>query len=244
VVSQEVERTGFGWGSLAEAGVFTLVVAGAATMFFVIQGLDPALAINLVLMLVGLSLVNRDRRSGAIVLLIATVIFLAFGGFFAVQVLPVPQSTIYFLLNVVYVVAGLATLVASIALLRRDRSPNSAARWVAIGIAVTLGIMIVMAVGLRLTYEEPSIVSGEVGLTAEDNEFEPTHLAARDESVTIVVDNRDLALHTFSIEELGVSEDLPGGVRSQVSFEAGPGTYEYFCTIFGHDDMKGTLIVR
>jgi plastocyanin len=243
-VAQGSEKPGFGWGSLAEAGVFTLVVAGAATMVFVIRGFDPALAVDLVLMLVGLSLINRDRRSGVIVLLIATIIFLVFGGFFAVQVLPVPRSTTYFLLNVVYIVVGLATLIASIALMRSGRSPNATARRVAIGMAVVIGGMVLVAGALRLTYDEPSLASGEIGLRAEDNEFEPTRLAGSGETVTIVIDNRDQALHTFSIDNLGVDEDLPGGLRSQVTFKAEPGTYVYYCQIFGHDDMKGKLIVR
>jgi plastocyanin len=243
-MTQQAGREGFGWGSLAEAGVFTLVVAGAATMLLVIRGFDPALAVDLLLMLVGLGLVNRDRRSGAIVLLIATVIFMIFGGFFAVQVLVVPRSTIYFLLNVVYMVAGTATLVASIALVRRGRSPSRPARLVALSAAVVIGLLAAAALVVRLAYEQPRPLAGDANLVAEDNEFRPVEMASSGDRLRVVVDNKDLALHTFSIEELQVSEDLPGGVRTEVTFEAEPGTYTYFCEIFGHDDMKGTLIVR
>jgi hypothetical protein len=243
-VAQETGKEGFGWGSLAEAGVFTLVLAGAATMLLVIRGLDPALAVDLLLMLVGLGLVNRDRRAGAIILLIAAVIFMIFGGFFAVQVLGVPRSTIYFMLNVVYMVAGAATLIASIALVRRDRSPSRPARLVALSAAAVVALLAVVALVVRLSYEQPLPAAGDTNLLAEDNEFRPVEITSNGQPLIVVVDNKDLALHTFSIEELQVSEDLPGGVRTEVSFEADAGTYEYFCEIFGHDDMKGTLIVR
>ena len=62
--------------------------------------------------------------------------------------------------------------------------------------------------------------------------------------MTVAVRNRDLFWHTFTIDTLGVDITAPVGVRS-ASFEAEPGTYEFYCRIPGHATlgMRGTLTV-
>jgi plastocyanin len=238
------ERRKFGWRSLAEAGVWALVVAGIATMVFIIGGVsDPGLPITLATMLVGLALTTRDRRSGPIVLLITSAFLLIFAAFFGAQVFRVPQSTLFFVVNVVFVVAGVSTFVSSIMLLRgRGQSPG-ARRLGLIALAVMCGLTVV-AIMLRVAYEEPASGSGDLNIAAEDNDFLPDEATVAAGRVNVVVDNEDLSIHTFSIEEFEIDEYLPGGVNSAVAFDAEPGTYVYFCTIPGHEEMKGTLRVE
>ena len=243
---QERQEERFGWRSLAEAGVWTLCLAGIATMVFVIGGVsDPGLPITLVAMLVGLALTTRRRKAGPITLLVTSGFLLAIAGFFALQVFLVPQSTLYFIVNVVFVVAGICTFAASVALIRGDEdSSRSIPRRVAIAAASVIGLLTIVALVVRFTYDEPARGSGDVTISADDNEFVPDRTDAGSGRVTVVVENEDLSIHTFEIEDLDVSHYLPGGVRSEVTFDASPGTYEYFCAIPGHEDMKGTLQVR
>jgi plastocyanin len=240
------EKREFDWQSLAEAGVWSLVLAGVATMVFVIEGVsDPGLPITLVVMLVGLALTTRDRKAGPIVLLITSGFLLLIAGFFAFQVFLVPQSTLYFVVNVVFVVAGICTLLASTVLVRGgEKSSNSAAKRAAVSAGSLIGLLTIVALLLRIGYEEPPSNSGDISISANDNEFIPDRVDAGPGRVTVVVENEDFSIHTFSIEHLDVSQYLPGGVRSEVVFQADPGTYEYFCEIPGHEEMKGTLRIR
>ena len=61
----------------------------------------------------------------------------------------------------------------------------------------------------------------------------------------IATRNRDLFWHTFTIDELDVDLRVPVGARRRATFDAPPGTYEYYCAIPGHRTlgMKGVLVV-
>jgi plastocyanin len=242
-MSQEDRQKSIGWRNLAESSIWTLLSSGIATMVFVIEGIDPALAATLFAFLIGLGLTTRDRRSGPVVLLVATIIFLVPAVFFAIQVFQVPESTVNFILNSVLIVAGVTTLIASIALVRK-RALTVPPRYIAIGAAALVLALTFVALVIRIGYEEPASGAGDLRIMADDNEFTPDRARARAGRVSVVVTNADLSLHTFSIDELDVDQELPGGVRSAVTFDVEPGTYEYYCAIPGHEEMKGTLSVR
>src|SRR5437764_533835 len=66
--------------------------------------------------------------------------------------------------------------------------------------------------------------------------------------VLLTVDfvNNDLFWHTFTVTQLGVDIRLPVKGNQRLSFNAAPGTYEFFCAIPGHKGigMRGTLVIR
>jgi len=60
------------------------------------------------------------------------------------------------------------------------------------------------------------------------------------------VDNRDVWWHTFTIDALHVDVQVPSSGKRNVTFNAAPGTYTFYCAVPGHAalGMKGTLTVK
>jgi hypothetical protein len=71
-----------------------------------------------------------------------------------------------------------------------------------------------------------------------------SNLSADSTEVAVFVDNDDSIRHTFSIDTLEVNLEVPGGKATRVEFIAEPGTYEFYCAVPGHEDMRGELVVR
>jgi plastocyanin len=114
------------------------------------------------------------------------------------------------------------------------------------GVIAVLFIFISLGLVWAMTDAEPQVVpAGAVEVQTINVAFDPDTLQARAGEVTVAIRNRDLFWHTFTIDTLGVDLPAPvGGVRS-ATFEAEPGTYEYYCRIPGHATlgMRGTLTV-
>jgi plastocyanin len=109
------------------------------------------------------------------------------------------------------------------------------------GLVVVLGV----AGGIATAgYESDTPQSGDIVLVASNVEFEPTRLSAVAEDVGVFIENDDPVRHTFSIDELDVDLELPGGKSARIEFTAEPGTYEFYCAVPGHEDMKGELVVK
>lgn len=76
--------------------------------------------------------------------------------------------------------------------------------------------------------------------------FDPTHLTAPAGILSIRLTNvesgsHDLRIRDISGFDLSVSGD---GDTAQKKVDLKPGTYRYYCSIPGHDQMKGTLVVK
>lgn len=79
-----------------------------------------------------------------------------------------------------------------------------------------------------------------------------TTVTATDGEVTLLLENGDVALHTFTIDALGVDVELVPGSSEVVTFSAEPGTeLAYYCVPHSSvddglddEDMAGTLLVE
>ncbi len=133
----------------------------------------------------------------------------------------------------------LAGIIASIAVLtsRSDDTASAVAYAAVIIIVVGAVIGIIAALGL----EDDTAVAGDIQIVAEDVEFSPDALSGAGGSVGVLVDNRDPIRHTFTIEALNIEVELPANTARRVDVSAAPGTYEFKCTVPGHENMKGTL---
>ncbi len=145
-------------------------------------------------------------------------------------------------------IASLTTLVTAIGAIvaRRTASTRqSGARVVqAVAVFLTAAALVVAAVG---TSSEGPVLPGDIEVISEDVQFNATELTAEAGEIGIVVSNRDLFWHTFTIKELDVNVTVPVGAERRATFTAAyPGTYEFVCAIPGHTQagMKGTLTVR
>jgi plastocyanin len=82
-------------------------------------------------------------------------------------------------------------------------------------------------------------------LTSDTTAFSDSELVVQSGTIGVYLDNRDYFWHTFTIREFGVDLRVPVGASGRVVFEASPGTYQFVCTIPGHEiaGMGGTLMV-
>lgn len=85
-----------------------------------------------------------------------------------------------------------------------------------------------------------------VTVTSHDISFDPTEVTIpANTDVTFVLPNEGAAPHNFAIDELDISIDQASGETHEITINAPPGTYEYYCNIPGHREagMHGVLTV-
>lgn len=116
-------------------------------------------------------------------------------------------------------------------------------------IAVVAGIAIVVVnvAGVLAEADRASPVhEGDVYLEARQVKFDDTTIEADAGEIGVVVSNKDLFWHTFTISKLGVNLKVPVRAERRITFAAEPGIYEFVCAIPGHVQagMKGTLTAR
>ena len=235
--------TGPSWRRLLIVGSVAVAVA-IAGLLVVIGELIPPLIVIAVLLLVGAALA-RHGKAGVIIAGVAALFFIVSSAPFVVETVTFPASTTDFVINLVSLAGALVILVAAIAILRSKghEAPSPAAKTFG---TITLAVVVagtLFSVGARLTREDPLGHQGDLDVRAEDTEFAPTKLEASGSEVAIFIENKDLTAHTFTIDELEVDEGIPGGGSARVVASAEAGTYEYYCAVTGHEDMKGTLTV-
>src|SRR5687767_7001245 len=84
----------------------------------------------------------------------------------------------------------------------------------------------------------------EPDLVAENSAFTPTELTATvGEELALDIANRDDFGHNFTVEELEIAQELPGGANTLLGFtpEEG-GTFDFVCTLHPQA-MRGTLTI-
>lgn len=87
--------------------------------------------------------------------------------------------------------------------------------------------------------------AADARVVSEGVAFDTSALQVEAGEVTVELTNRDLFWHTFTIDELGVDLAVPVNGDRQVTFDAPPGTYRFYCRIPGHETrMAGALTVR
>jgi nitrite reductase (NO-forming) len=86
---------------------------------------------------------------------------------------------------------------------------------------------------------------GPVELEATITGFSPGSFEVREGEVQLTVVNLDAFEHDFTIDELGVHLVMAANETVEGVFEAGPGTYTFYCSVPGHREagMEGTLTV-
>jgi plastocyanin len=237
------ERTegGTGWANLLKWSAIASIVV--IVLINVFAGLIPPLVIFAVLFLAGVIWLGRATKGPAILLLVSFILMVAMSAPFIIPTLAVPASGGDFILNIASLVAAVVGIVAAIAILRRSSGSSDAPK--KLGLAA-LGLFLVAAlfsVIATVGYEDATAQEGDVELAAEDIEFSEDSLETGSGDVSVFVDNADGTLHTFTIDELDVNLDVPASSAARVTFEAEPGTYEFYCAPHA-EDMKGTLTVE
>ena len=121
---------------------------------------------------------------------------------------------------------------------------RNALRGIAVVVAVVVVVSGVITLAARDTVEEAER-AGAIEVLMKRTKFKTERLEGKaGETLRLVLKNDDLYIHTFTIEELDI--DVTVGPRGEKSLELTPadaGTFEYVCTLPGHESMKGTLKV-
>jgi uncharacterized cupredoxin-like copper-binding protein len=85
-----------------------------------------------------------------------------------------------------------------------------------------------------------------VNLKLVDIAFDPKDFTiAANTDVVIHLENVGAGLHNFTVEALGISEDVNPGEKKDVTINSGPGDLDYYCDVPGHRQagMEGTITV-
>ena len=84
---------------------------------------------------------------------------------------------------------------------------------------------------------ETTPASEETSVEIRDFRFEPTTLTlTADTATSIIVKNSGQATHTFTVEELGINEELAAGQEKTIEIAAPPGSFSGQCN--HHPSMK------
>lgn len=120
-----------------------------------------------------------------------------------------------------------------------DRLPTALSTVAVLAVVAALGF----SIGSRLAAPEVVAADGDVLVTTRDIAFAPAELRVPAGEVTFFVDNLDPVGHTFTVDALGLDAAVAGTTAVRVTADAAPGEYRYVCSLEGHDQMVGTLVV-
>jgi plastocyanin len=236
------EERGWSWRRLLVYSTIGVIVG--IVVILILSGLIPPLIVFAVIFIVGLILLRSKQKAGAITLLVASVLFFGLNLPFILPVLAVPASAIDFSLTIYLVILNIVAIVSAIALLRkRDEAPSRTPRLLGSTAVALIVIAIAVSVVATVTYDTEEAQGGDITLAAEGIEWAKESLSADEGTVTVFVDNNDLTLHTFTIDELDVDVDIPAGKSTRVTFEAEQGAYTYYC-VPHESQMEGIIDVR
>lgn len=230
------------WPTLLRAATIAAIVNVVLINVFSGEVIPPLLVFG-VIWIGALVWFRRATKGPAILLLVSFVAMIALSAPFTFPSLAVPASAGDFILNVLGLLAALTGIVAAVQVIRGQVAPVPAARSLGLAAVVLFVLGSVFAVYSAATYDDAVMQEGDIELVAKDIAFEETSLESDGGEVSVFVDNEDATLHTFTIDELDVSLDVPASKSARVTFDAEPGEYEFFCQPH-KDTMKGTLTVR
>lgn len=240
--TSDVTAAGTTWLKLLRWSTIAALVD--VVLINVLAGVIPPLLVFGVIWIASLVWLTRSRaaKGPAILLLVSFVAFIGLSAPFTIPSLAVPASAGDFILNLLGLLAALAGIVAAIAVIRGRTGAAPAARTVGLAATVVFVVAAAFSIFSMVTYDDAVLQEGDVELVAKDIEFQQTSLEAEGGQISVFVENQDQTLHTFTIEELDVSLDIPASKSARVTFDADAGEYEFFCEPH-KEDMKGTLTV-
>lgn len=223
-----------------------LAPAAMAAVFLIVMvvlagGFEPFLAIFGAILLITAYVGRRfPRRAGPITVLVVLALLLLMNLPALVDDLSHPESFLNFaVFGVLLIVLDLTGLIASVASLMNRSGDGAAVVYVAGAVIVVGAIVSGIATA---SFESDTAQAGDLVVVAEEVEFSPATLSGSG-TIGVFIENKDPVRHTFTIEDLDVDVNLPGGADQRVDITGAPGTYEFVCEVPGHESMKGTITI-
>ncbi|MDQ4144729.1 MAG: cupredoxin domain-containing protein [Actinomycetota bacterium] len=233
---------GWTWRRLLTTVSIATVVG--LVVLFVLAGIIPPLVVFAVLLIVGVVLLRTKTKAGAIMLLIIHLAMFATSLPFTIPSLGVPASAFDFGLTLYLAVVNLVGIGAAAAVIAgRGDEPSSAARTIGAVALIVILLGFAYAAYSSATYDSAVAQEGDVRLATQDNDYSDTSIEADEGTVSVFVDNKDGTTHTFTIDELDVDLEVPGGKTARIEFEAEQGSYEFYC-VPHESEMAGNISVE
>ena len=220
----------------------TVVSIALLAFVNIVADVIPPLVVFAILMLIGLLWLRRGTKAPAMLLMITHALHIILGLPFIAPTLAVPASAGDFIVNVALLLAGLTGFAAAIRVLIRRPGSTAAPKKLGRAAVALFAVAAIFSVVSMLRYEDASVEQGDIRLTTENLAFSETVLETQGGQVSLHLNNLDDTVHTFTIDELGVNLGVPASGSGRTTFEAEPGTYEFYCAPH-REDMKGTLYV-
>ncbi|MCD8510583.1 MAG: cupredoxin domain-containing protein [Bacillus sp. (in: Bacteria)] len=84
-----------------------------------------------------------------------------------------------------------------------------------------------------------------IEVEGDEFEFTPSEVTIpAGEEITLTFTNTGREVHNLIVDDLDIAVEAEPGERETITFVANEaGTFEMYCDIDGHDEMRGTLIV-
>ena len=230
------------WLRLQIVATLALMLALLAIMAVIGVIIPPVLIFAIILGILAYALRRwaPERRWLRLVGALLALLVLLLNLPFIVEDLLHPESALVFLPTAISVLSALVAVLAGVAGFMR--AAEGAARPVGLGALAVAAVLAVVAAGAALTLESDVSHAGDVVIVAEKVEY-PEVVQAKAGSVAFFVENRDPFRHTFAIESLDVEVELPASTDRRVVLDLPAGSYDYKCTVPGHDQMAGVLTV-
>ena len=163
-----------------------------------------------------------------------------------------PQMPHEFVFHLILVALCVVGAVGGIAAVREGAARKPAPGWLPLFLAA-IGLLVVGATVAALLPRSaiaagasPEAIAGLPVLKAGNLAFDRAEIRVRaGEIVALRLENTDIGVHAFDIDELGVHVPIGGGTSSFAYFRpATPGTYSFYCGVPHHEAMRGTLVVE
>lgn len=157
-----------------------------------------------------------------------------------VDTLQHPESIRDFLPLLLFGLSAFVGAAAAVPAFRRS-DQEQPARLVLVGAASIFLAGIVVSGVAAAQLPDASLQAGDTAIAARDTDFSEASIAV-DADGALFVTNDDSTRHTFTIDALGIDEELPAERATRFTVAGEPGTYRFYCR--PHPDMKGELTIR
>lgn len=230
-----------GWRLVAKISAFTWI-AWAIVLTIAIGALEP-----FILIFAGIPIAAwaftlwRPGRVTYTIFGVLGVLSILLNLPFILEDLAHPESAFGFNTTLAPLLASLLMVGVGVAVWR-PLSDRSASRvWMAASAVFVIGL--VVSIGFALGLEDDVAVAGDVRLVAEKAEWDPVSVEAAAGTVGFHIENKDPIRHTFTIEALDIDLELPASTDRRIEFVAPAGSYDFICSVPGHENMTGTIVI-
>lgn len=232
------ETTTPDWLRVARAGAMTMVVWSIA-LNILAGGIPPVMVVGVVF-LGFVPFLRGERPRLGLTFAVISVLILAGNLPIVLDDLSNPESAPAFILNLLSIVGVSVSAIGGFAAFRHMATTAiSRIAWVAPSVFVAgAALSLVLA---AQTSSDPAL-PGDVELVALGAQWQSTDLEIA-QGDGLWIDNQDGIRHTFAIESEGLEFEIPALKSVRADVDVAPGTYQFVCTVPGHESMVGTVTV-